>query len=90
MRGPRRAGLGANMRETGKGLQLNGPKAWKSTCDVGHLIRLTDKIGIFPAVNIINKQRNRNRPISPRTYSSLLLFGFTKVQMYANQNFRPQ
>jgi len=39
MRGPRRTGTGANwdMRETGKGLQLNGPKAWKSTCDVGHL-----------------------------------------------------
>jgi len=61
------AGLGANWGhegnwQRGKGLQLNGPKAWKSACDVGHLIRLTDKMGIFPAVNIINKQRNRNRP----------------------------
>ena len=39
MRGPRRTGTGANwgMRETGKGLQLNGPKAWTSACDVGHL-----------------------------------------------------
>jgi len=33
------------------------------------MIRLTDKMGNFPAVNIINKQRNRNSPISPRTYS---------------------
>jgi len=37
------------------------------------MIRLTDKMGIFPAVNITNKQRNRNSPISPITYSSLLL-----------------
>ena len=37
------------------------------------MIRLTDKMGICPAVNIINKQRNRNNPISPRTYSSPLL-----------------
>jgi len=35
------------------------------------MIRLTDKMGIFPAVNIINKQRNS--PISPRTYSFPLL-----------------
>jgi len=42
MRGPRRTGIEGqtgDMRETGKGakgkgLQLNGPKAWKSACDV--------------------------------------------------------
>jgi len=41
MRGPRRMGIGANWGhegnwQRGKGLQLNGPKAWKSACDVGH------------------------------------------------------
>ena len=39
MRGPRRTGIEGqtgDMRETGKGLQLNGPKAWKSACSVGH------------------------------------------------------
>jgi len=35
------------------------------------MIRLTDKMGIFPAVNMINKKRNRNSPSSPRKYSSL-------------------
>jgi len=35
--------------QRGKGLQLNGPKAWKSDCDVRGIlmIRLTDKMGIF-------------------------------------------
>jgi len=37
------------------------------------MIRLTDEMGIFSAANIINKQRNRNSPGSPRKYSSLLL-----------------
>jgi len=51
------------------------------------MIGLTDKMGIFPAVNITNKKRNRNSPSSPRKYSSLywrwcefLRFGdFSKV-----------
>ena len=73
-----RRGIGANWRhegnwQRGKGLQLNGPKAWKSACDIGHMICLTDKMGIFPTVNIINKQRNRKSPSSPWTYSSYLL-----------------
>ena len=37
------------------------------------MLCLTDKMGIFPAMNTINKQRNRNSPSSPRKYSSLLL-----------------
>jgi len=37
------------------------------------MIRLTDKMGIFPAVNIINKQRNGKSPSSPWKYSSYLL-----------------
>ena len=78
MRGPRKTGIGANWGregnwQRGKGLQLNRPKAWKSDCDVGHLIRLTDKMGIFPTVNIINKQRNKKSPSSPWTYNSYLL-----------------
>ena len=65
-----RTGIGANWGhegnwQRGKGLQLNRPKAWKSACDVGHIIRLTDKMGIFLAVNTINKQRNRKCPSSP-------------------------
>jgi len=36
-------------------------------------MRLTEKMGIFPAVNIINKKRNRKSPSSPWTYSSYLL-----------------
>jgi len=35
------------------------------------MIRLTDKMGNFSAVNIINKQRNS--PSSPRKYSCPLL-----------------
>ena len=61
-----------------KGLQLSGPKAWKSACDVINcrgilMIRLTDKMGIFSGVNIINKQTNRNSPVSSRKYSCPLL-----------------
>ena len=45
------------------------------------MIRLTDKMSIFPAVNIINKQRTRNTPISPRKYSSPLLTLYYGVYM---------
>ena len=64
--------------QRGRGLQLNGPKTWKSACEVRGIlmIRLTDKMGIFPAVNIINKQKNRNSPSSPRKYSCPLLTFF--------------
>ena len=40
------------------------------------MIRLTDKVGIFPAVNIINKQRNRKvqtvQENTVPTYSSVI------------------
>jgi len=72
MRGPRRTGTEGqtgDMRETGKGAKgfsWTGQRPERVLVTLGaFMIRLTDKIGISPAVNIINKQRNRNNPSSP-------------------------
>jgi len=43
------------------------------------MIRLSDKMGIFPAVNIINKQRNKNSPSSPRKHSSYYWGGIAHI-----------
>ena len=77
MRGPgEQRGQTGEMRETGKGQGASaGPETVLVTSpNVGaFMIRLTDKMGIFLAVNTINKQRYRNSPSSPRKYSCPLL-----------------
>ena len=74
-----------------RGSGEQGPKVWKSACDVINcggisMIRLTDKMGIFWAVNIINKEKSGTAQSSVPYYCFEVIYtrqqNTTEVRIY--------